>query len=491
MNPLLSWTIFTPLLGLIPLLLFRREKWIRLSALLGSLVPFVLSLILFVRFRGTGAMEFQEVVPWLKGYQVYYRLGVDGFSLPLVVLTTLLFPIVILSSWTEIQKNVRSFHVFLLLMESGILGVFAALDLILFYVFWEAQLIPMYFLIGAWGGPRRIYAAIKFVLFTMVGSLLMLAAILTLYFVGGNSFNLSDLTSLTFAPRVEMLLFAAFALAFAIKVPLFPLHTWLPDAHVEAPTGGSVLLAGILLKMGTYGFARFAMPLFPQATETFLPILMTLSVIGIIYGSLVAMVQPDLKKLVAYSSVAHLGFVVLGLLSRTPQGVAGATIQMVNHGISTGALFLLVGMIYERRHTRQIADFGGLASVMPLYAILFLIVTLSSIALPGTNGFIGEFLILIGTFKTHSYFAAAATTGVVLGAVMMLWMVKRVFFGPVTSPENKGLRDLTLREVSLMIPLVALIFALGVAPGFLLKKMDKTVLNFVDRVTLYGNVPSD
>ncbi len=487
---LLTLTIFSPLIGLIPLLLLPRgrDREMKVITFLVSLITLSLTLLLFVRFKGTGEFEFQEVVPWFKGYSIDYRIGIDGFSLPMILLSALLVPLVILSSWTDLKQNVRGFLVFLILLETGMMGVFAALDLFLFYVFWEAQLIPMYFLIGIWGGSRRIYAAVKFVLYTMAGSLLMLAAILYLYFAGGHSFNLSSLYNLTLPAQTQMILFAAFALAFAIKIPLFPFHTWLPDAHVEAPTGGSVLLAGVLLKMGTYGLIRFAMPLFPQAMLAFLPLLQVLAVIGIIYGSLVAMVQPDLKKLVAYTSVAHLGFVVLGIASLNPQGVAGAAIQMVNHGISTGALFLLVGMIYERRHTRQIADFGGLAKVMPLFAVCFLIVTLSSIALPGTNGFIGEFLILLGTFRANPLVASFAATGVIFGAVAMLWMFQRVFFGPVSHEENKNLNDMTLREIVLMLPLFLLIFAIGIAPGFLLKKMEKSVIKFTDRVSVYGKI---
>lgn len=488
----LSWILFSPLLGLIPLFLLPqgKEKLMRVSAFLSTLIPLALSLLLFCKFQGTGDFEFQEIVPWLKGYKVYYRVGVDGFSLPLIVLTALLMPLVVLSSWVEIEKNVRGFLFFLLVLETGIFGVFASLDLFLFYVFWEAQLIPMYFLIGGWGGPRRIYAAIKFVLYTMVGSLLMLAAILYLYFAGGHSFNLTDLCQLTLPGHIQIWLFAAFALAFAIKVPLFPFHTWLPDAHVEAPTGGSVILAGVLLKMGAYGFIRFAMPLFPLAAQTALPLLFVLATIGVVYGSLVSLVQRDLKKLVAFTSVAHMGFVVLGIASLTPQGVAGAGLQMINHGISTGALFLLVGMIYHRRHTREIEAFGGLASVMPVYTTVFLIVTLSSIALPGTNGFVGEFLILLGAFKARPLYATIASSGVVFGAVTMLWMVKRIFFGPVNREENKGLRDLSLREIALMTPLLLLIFLIGIAPGFLLGKMEKSVTKFIDRVS-YGKTSSN
>jgi NADH-quinone oxidoreductase subunit M len=489
MFSLLTATIFSPLLGVLLLALVPRgrETAMRAMALAVSLLPLILSVVLFSKFRGTGEFEFQEIVPWLQGYQVDYRIGVDGFSLPLIILTAVLIPLVILQSWKDYEGRVRGFLIFLLVLETGLIGVFCALDLFLFYVFWEAMLVPMYFLIGGWGGERRIYAAIKFVLYTMVGSLLMLAAILYLYFAGGHSFNVTSLYGLNIPVNAQYFLFGAFALAFAIKVPLFPFHTWLPDAHVEAPTGGSVLLAGVLLKMGTYGFVRFAMPLFPAASSVFMPVIAVLAVIGIIYGSLVAMVQPDLKKLVAYTSVAHLGFVMLGLMSLTPQGVMGASLQMINHGISTGALFLLVGMIYERRHTREIAAFGGLATPMPLYAVLFLVVTLSSIALPLTNGFVGEFLILAGSFKANAVTASLAGTGVVLGAVTMLWMVKKVFFGPVTG-ENKALADLSFREVAVMVPLIVLIFWIGVGPGFLTRKMEKSVTKFIERTTWHPSI---
>ncbi len=491
MTHLLSWTIFSPFLALVPLALIPRDREtaMRWSAFFVSLIPLALSIFLFCRFRGSGEFEFSEIAPWFKGFNVDYRIGVDGLSLPLIVLTALLTPLVILQSWNEFEGRARGFLIFLMVLETGLIGVFSSLDLFLFYVFWEAVLVPMYFLIGGWGGARRIYAAIKFVLYTMVGSLLMLAAILFLYLAGGKSFNIADLYAMTLPVRTQMFLFAAFALAFAIKVPLFPFHTWLPDAHVEAPTGGSVMLAGILLKMGTYGFLRFAMPLFPQAAIAPAPILLTLSVIGIVYGSFVSMVQPDLKKLVAYTSVAHLGFVILGLASFTPQGVMGGALQAINHGISTGALFLLVGMIYERRHTRMISEFGGLATSMPFYATLFLIVTVSSIGLPTTNGFVGEFLILLGAFKTHPAFASFASSGVILGAVTMLWMFRRVFFGPITKEENKNLSDLSMREILTLAPLIVLIFWIGVAPGFLMNKMDKSVTKFVERISYYANAP--
>lgn len=490
---ILTLTLFTPLLGIIPLILLpqKREKEMRVSSLILSLIPLGLSLMMFHFHQGTGELEFQSIVPWLKGYKVYYRVGVDGLSLPLIVLTSLLMPLVLLQSWKEIQSRVREFLFFLHLLQTGMIGVFVSVDLFLFYVFWEATLIPMYFLIGIWGGPRRIYSAIKFVLYTLLGSLLMLAGILYLYFAGNQTFNILELYDLSLPLRTQAILFAAFAFAFAIKIPLFPFHTWLPDAHVEAPTGGSVFLAAILLKMGTYGFLRLAMPLFPEATAKAIPILLVLSTIGIVYGALVSMVQQDIKKLVAFTSVSHLGFVMLGLSSLTPEGVAGAALQMINHGISTGCLFLLVGMLYERRHTRKIDDFGGLASVTPVYALLFLMVGLSSIALPGTNGFVGEFLILLGTFRTHPVFASVAAIGVVFGAVTILWMVQRVFFGPVTHEANKDLPDLSTREVVTLLPLVVLIFWIGLAPGFLLKKMEKSVVQFTERVSLHGKIITD
>ena len=492
-NHLLSLTLFSPLFGLLPLLLIPREKEkvIRTSVFVITLIPLILACVLFYFFKGTGDFEFQEVIPWLQGYRVYFRIGVDGFSLPLILLTTFLVPLVILQSWTDVKKDTRGYLALFLFLETGMIGVFSSLDLFLFYVFWEIQLFPMYFLIGGWGGPRRIYAAIKFVLYTMTGSLLMLTGIIYLYFAAGHSFNLADMYHLSLPHPAQMMLFAAFALAFAIKVPLFPFHTWLPDAHVEAPTGGSVILAGILLKMGTYGLIRFALPLFPEASKIFLPLIFSLAVIGIVYGSLVSMVQVDLKKLVAYTSVAHMGFVVLGIVALNPQSVTGASVQMINHGISTGALFLLVGMIYERRHTRMIADFGGLAKAMPVFTVFFLIVTFSSIALPGTNGFVGEFLILLGAFKVQPVFASIAATGVIFGAVTMLWMVRRVFFGPVVHAENERLSDLSAREVLLLLPLVLLIFAIGVAPGFLMRKMDKSVSKFLERTISYGSTTSD
>ena len=408
-------------------------------------------------------------------------------SLFLVLLTTFLTPLVILYGWGDIEHRVKPYMICLLLLETGVIGAFLALDLFLFYLFWEVMLVPMYFIIGVWGGPRRIYAAIKFVLFTMSGSLLMLVAILFLAWQyqalnGQLSFDLRQLYDLTLPIATQRWLFAAFALAFAIKVPMFPLHTWLPDAHVEAPTGGSVILAGVLLKLGTYGFLRYAVGLFPAVAAEAFPYIVGAAVIGIVYGALVAMVQPDLKKLVAYSSVSHLGFVMLGLFALNPEGVSGSIYQMLSHGLSTGALFLIVGVIYHRRHTRLISEFGGLWKQLPIYSVVFLIVMLSSIGLPGLNGFVGEFLILLGAFKASVPAAAVAVLGIILGAVYMLWMFQRVMFGPLDNPENQKLTDLSAREIVVLVPLLVMIVVMGVYPQPFLSRMQPSVDAFVSRV---------
>jgi NADH-quinone oxidoreductase subunit M len=422
-------------------------------------------------------MQFREHVPWIGSLGIAYSLGVDGISLSLVVLTTFLSPLALLEAWHSVETKVKEFAVCMLLLETGMLGVFLALDVFLFFIFWEAMLIPMYFLIGIWGGPRRIYATVKFVLYTMAGSALMLVGILTLYVLnaqhsGTPSFNLFDLYRLPLSLGWQKLLFLSFFFSFAIKVPLFPFHTWLPDAHVEAPTAGSVILAGVLLKMGTYGLIRFCLPLFPQASVVYAPYISILAVIGIIYGALVAMVQPDAKKLIAYSSVSHLGFVVLGIFTGTMAGLQGSILQMVNHGLSTGALFLLVGMMYERRHTRLIADYGGLWRQVPIFAVFFLVVMFSSIGLPGLNGFVGEFLILLGTFETRRVFAVLAALGIILGAVYMLWLYQRMVFGEITHEENRRLTDLGGREIALLVPIIVLMFWIGIYPNTFLRKMD-------------------
>jgi NADH-quinone oxidoreductase subunit M len=478
---ILTWVTFLPLAGALLLwTVIRRDSHARIFALTVAVADFILSLHLWVHFdSGRGDDQFVEKVAWLLNGQISYHLGMDGISLVLVMLTTFLGPLMILSSWKAITDRVPMFMGFMLFLQTAMLGTFFARDMLLFYVFWEAMLIPMYFIIGIWGGKRRIYATVKFFIFTMVGSVFMLIGIIYLYFQAG-SMNLADFLNVTLGHEAQLWLFAAFFLAFAIKVPVFPLHTWLPDAHVEAPTAGSVVLAGVLLKMGTYGMLRFAMPLFPEGVAFFAPAISILAVIGIIYGALVAMVQPDVKKLVAYSSVSHLGFVVLGLFSLTPLGVAGGVFTMLAHGLSTGALFLLVGVIYERRHTREISEFGGLAHDMPVYATFFMLATLASVGLPGMAGFIGEFMILFGTFGSETLahaklMAVLATTGVVLGAIYMLWMYQRVFFGKLSNEKNKGLPDLSLREIVVLLPIVIFMFWLGVRPGLVLDRVETSI----------------
>jgi len=464
-----------------------NEGATRVVSLLVTLVAFFLSLKLLYAFQTNAEMQFVKDVPWIQSLGISYKVGVDGISLFLVLLVTFTMPIAVLSTFRAITDRVKEFHICMLLLETAMLGAFVSLDLFLFYVFWEMMLIPMYFLIGMWGGKQRIYATIKFFIYTMVGSLLMLVAILYVVFqfkaqTGTLTFDLFRLYDVQLSSQAQWLVFLAFALSFAIKVPMFPFHTWLPDAHVEAPTAGSVILAGVLLKMGGYGFLRFAMPLFPEAALRGAPIIVALALIGIIYGALVAMVQKDVKKLVAYSSVSHLGFVMLGLFALNSTGVTGAIYQMLNHGLSTGALFLLVGIIYERRHTRLISDFGGLTRVMPWFAVYFMIVTLSSIGLPLTNGFVGEFLILLGAFRADPMWGVVAATGVVLGAIYMLWMYQRVFFGEVTHAENENLKDLSGREIAVLAPIIALIFFMGIFPKPFLSRMEPAVDKFVERV---------
>jgi NADH-quinone oxidoreductase subunit M len=489
--PILTLITFFPLLGAAVLLFVDREKKevIRWITLLVALLEFLFSLPLFFNFRlDTAAMQFVERVPWIPDYGITYYLGIDGISLFLVLLTTFLTFVSVMACWKDIQDKVKGFMICVLFLETGMIGVFASLDLFLFYVFWEVMLIPMYLLIGVWGNPkRRIYAAVKFFIYTMVGSVLMLAAILVLYFhngaaTGKYTFDLLQLYNLQVARDLQVWLFLAFGLAFAIKVPMFPFHTWLPDAHTEAPTVGSVLLAAVLLKMGTYGFLRFSIPLFPQASFQLVPLISVLALIGIVYGALVCLVQKDLKRLIAFSSVSHLGFVMLGIFALNMQGLQGGILQMLNHGFSTGALFLLVGMIYERRHTRMIEDFGGLWKQMPIFAAFFIVVTLSSIGLPGLNGFVGEFLILVGTFKANGAYAVIAATGVILAAGYMLWMFQRVMFGELTKPENRVLKDLSKREVFVLSCVTLFIFWIGIYPQTFLSRMEPTVKAYLTQV---------
>ena len=466
-------TTFLPLVGVL-ILLFMKPAWKnahRWVALVTSLVTFGLSLVMLSYFKmGEPGIQMEIDLPWIQfaNWTISFHMGVDGLSILLVMLTTMLTPISILSTWSAVEERVKDFMIFFLLLEVGMVGVFVSLDLFLFYIFWEFTLVPMYFLIGVWGGPRRMYAAIKFFLYTMAGSILMLLAILWLG-INQGTFSVPEIIANGgIFPDIQLWLFLAFAAAFAIKVPMWPLHSWLPDAHVEAPTAGSVILAGVLLKMGTYGFLRFNLPLFPEATIRFAPWMAVLAVIGILYGAAVSLAQKDVKKLVAYSSVSHLGFVVLGIFALTSQGVAGGVLQMVNHGLSTGALFLIVGMLYERRHTREMSAFGGIWKVMPLLGALALIVTLSSMGLPGLNGFVGEFTILLGAFGSDvlnsPWFAGAATAGVILAAVYLLVMFEKVFLGPLKVEENKGLKDLSAREIITLVPILVLIFWIGLYP---------------------------
>ncbi|MGD0338412.1 MAG: NADH-quinone oxidoreductase subunit M [Bacteroidota bacterium] len=494
---ILTLVIFSPLIGVLLIVLFKPERTTAIKTIgLGvSILTFILSLHLYFRFDSTtAAMQFVKRVPWISSLNISYSVGIDGISLLLVLLTTFLTPLALLASWDSITQKIKQYVIFMLLLEVGMLGVFCAIDMFLFYVFWEAMLIPMYFIIGVWGGQERIYAAVKFFLYTMFGSVLMLVAILWLGYTAANS-TLSHFTTdyielLNVAPNIpigiQTWMLLAFALSFAIKVPLFPFHTWLPDAHVQAPTAGSVILAGVLLKMGTYGLLRFCIPFFPIASAHLAPFISILAIIGIIYGALVSMVQTDIKKLVAYSSVSHLGFVVLGIFAMTEVSLQGSIIQMVNHGLSTGALFLLVGMIYDRRHTRMISDFGGLVKVMPVFAFFFMLVSLSSIGLPGLNGFVGEFLILLGSFSSpllnSPWYTIFAATGVIFAAVYLLWAYQRIFFGECTNPANQSLHDLTKREIMVLVPIVLFIVWIGLYPSTFLNTSAVSVRHTVQQM---------
>jgi NADH-quinone oxidoreductase subunit M len=507
MDNILNIVCYFPLVGMILIMLTKREneqaiKWI---ANITAFIGFIISIPLITAFNnpeyiGQDGFRFIYEHSWIPMIGANYKFGIDGISMLLILLTTLLGFISILSSWTAIKERVKEYYAFMLLLQTGMLGVFMSMDFLVFYVFWEVMLVPMYFLIGVWGGPRKLYAAIKFFLYTLAGSVLMLVGILAVYFyqynvTGTYSFDILAFQKLGFPADLQFWVFLAFFVGFAIKVPMFPFHTWLPDAHVQAPTAGSVILAGVLLKMGTYGFVRFSLPMFPDATMQFLKPMLILCLIGIIYGALVAMMQKDMKSLVAYSSVSHLGFVMLGVFAATPVALQGGILQMINHGISTGALFLIVGIVYERRHTRLIADYGGLSHIMPMYATVFLIMTLSSIGMPGLNGFIGEFLILQGTFAAPGLwiYAALAVIGIVLGAAYMLWLYQRVMFGKLENPLNKVLPDLNLRELATFVPLIILAFWIGIYPSFFTKYLDEPVQTIVERVRphYYGTKMAD
>lgn len=486
--PVLSVVIFLPIAGGVALLLLQRknEKLVKMSALVISVAVFLLSLPLYTQFnKSTAQMQFTEKHAWVPSFNINYSVGVDGISVLFVLLSALLTVLCVTVSWNAITDKVKEFYASLLLLEGAMIGVFCSLDLFLFYIFWEAMLIPMFIMIGVWGGPNRVYAAIKFFLYTLIGSLLMLVGIIVLYFSTGHSFDILQMMTTNYPYTLQVILFWAFFSAFAVKVPMFPVHTWLPDAHTEAPTAGSVILAGILIKMGAYGFLRFNMPFFPQATIAMAPAMMVLSVIAIIYGAVICLGQKDLKRLIAYSSVSHMGFVTLGIFALNFQGVQGGILQMINHGIVTGALFLCVGMVYERTHTRVIADYGGAATPLPVFAGLFMVFTLAAVGLPGTNGFVGEFLILVGGFTASKLLGAFAATGVIIGAAYMLWLYQNVFFVD-TNPKLVGLPDVNEREILTLVPLVILVFWIGVYPNTFLGFMDASVQHLVERVSASG-----
>jgi len=478
--PWLTFVIFLPLVGAAMCFTVKEQsaRWVALGF---TVADFLFSLPLWWLFdSANGQMQFVERATWIVSPPIHYSLGLDGISLPLVIMTTFLMPLCVTVSWTAIDKRVQTFMAMLLVMETAMLGVFAALDFVLFYVFWEAMLIPMYLLIGVWGGANRLYAAIKFFLYTLAGSVLLLVAILALYFHGGQTFDILALAKATYSPTLQMWLFLAFFAAFAVKVPMFPFHTWLPDAHVEAPTAGSVILASVLLKMGTYGFLRFSLPMLPDATAAFTKPMIALSVIAIIYGAYMALAQSDMKKLIAYSSVSHMGFVTLGIFVLNVQGIEGAIMQMVNHGITTGGLFLCVGIIYERTHSRQIADNTGLAGPMPRYATFLMIFALSSLGLPGTNSFVGEFLVLAGTFLWSKIATALAALGVILAAAYILWLMQRVAFGKPAEAHRSHLFDLNAREYVTLTPLLVLVFVIGIFPNPLLTRMHASVAHLLE-----------
>jgi len=482
--PILSLVTFLPLVGAGFILMVRGSDAVvaqnaRAVALWTSMITLLLSLLLWVNFdRSTADFQFVEKRAWVPGIGIAYHMGVDGISMMFVLLSTILTPICVLASWEAIESRVREYMIAFLVLETLMVGMFCALDLVLFYVFFEGVLIPMFLIIGIWGGPRRVYAAFKFFLYTLAGSVLMLIAMMAMYWQAGTT-DIPTLIDHAFPVGMQTWLWLAFFASFAVKVPMWPVHTWLPDAHVEAPTAGSVILAGVLLKMGAYGFLRFSLPMFPEASATFTPLVYTLSVVAVIYTSLVALAQQDMKKLIAYSSVAHMGFVTIGIFAGTKQGIEGAIFQMLSHGVVSGALFLFVGVIYNRMHTREIARYGGLVHRMPLYAFVFMIFMLASVGLPGTSGFIGEFLVLVGVFQVNTWVALLASTGIILGAAYMLWLYRRVVFGELTREDLKGILDLSRREIAVFAPLVFLVMWMGIYPKPFLDVMSQSVDNLI------------
>jgi NADH-quinone oxidoreductase subunit M len=492
MKHLLSLILFTPLAGAAVLMFVnkRSENAIRWVANLFAFAGFLVSLPLWFYYDYTNpSWQFVERASWIPAIGAEYHLGVDGFAVLLLLLTTLMGTIAVLSSWTAIKERVKEYYIFLLILQAGMIGAFVSLDFLLFFLFWEVMLVPMYFLIGIWGSDRRLYSAIKFFLYTLAGSVVMLLGILALYYnytdpqTGLRTFDIVQFQQHGFDTSLQWWVFLAFFLGFAIKVPMFPFHTWLPDAHTDAPTAASVILAAVLLKMGTYGFIRFSLPILPDASRAFVPMVAALSIIGVVYGALVAMAQRDWKRLVAYSSVSHMALVMLGMFALNPVGIKGSIIQQINHGISTGALFLIVGIVYERRHTRQISEYGGLSKVMPLFAAIFGVMMLSSIGLPSLNGFIGEFLILQGIFTVNKMWAAVAASGIVLGAAYMLWLYQRTMFGKIENPKNENLPDLNFREVVTFVPLIILAVWIGIYPTPFLNRLNTSVDRVIARVS--------